>query len=186
MSGERPTPVDRRPPQRGRLIRWVAAGVLLLPVAWYAYVVADMPDRGAEADIRAAGGTLQRDTVAPALALALDNWVLTYGPIFRVSYGGPVTRAKLEPLTRLTALRDLDLVTAEGSDPAAWGLIARLPTLEGFAAVQTDIRDENLAHLAALPALRRVSLAWNPNLTRAAVEGFMRTRPDVRVIYEPG
>jgi len=156
---------------------------LSLPVVACAGCVAAVPDRAAEADIRAAGGTLQRDTIAPALTLALDNWVLTYGPVFLVTYGGLVTKAKLEPLTRLTDLRDLTLINAEGSDPGAWALMAELPTLQEFTAIATDMRDTDLANLAALPALRRVNLWKNPNLTPTGVDRLRRARPDVHINY---
>lgn len=168
----------------GRRGRWLAAALVLLPVVGCAGCVAAMPDRAAEADIRAAGGDTQRDTLAPALTTALDNRVLTYGPVFRVDYGGPVTRAKLEPLTRLTALRSLALIDARGSDPGAWVLLAGLPTLEWFSAIGTDMRDTDLAHLTGLPALRRVSLWKNPLLTPAGVDGLRRARPDLHILYE--
>ena len=184
MQAERPITADQRSRRWVRRGWWLAVTLLLLPAVGGAGCVATMPDRAAEADIRAAGGNLQRDTLSPALTTALDNWVLTYGPVFRVSYGGPVTRDKLEPLTRLTALRSLDLIDARGSDPAAWAMLASLPTLEWFSAIDTDMRDEYLAHLAALPALRRVSLWKNSNLTRAGVDRLRQARPDVQVVFE--
>jgi hypothetical protein len=163
---------------------WLVVGVVLLAAAGCVGCVATMPDRAAAADIRAAGGTLQRDTLSPALTVALDNWVLTYGPVFLVSYGGPVTTAKLEPLTRLTDLRDLTLIDARGSDPAAWALLAELHTLREFTAIDTDIRDADLAHLTGLPALRRVNLWKNPQLTPAGVGRLRQARPDVHINFE--
>jgi hypothetical protein len=182
MQDNQPSTADQQPSRRRGW--WLVAGLVLLPVVGCGGCVATMPDRAAERDIRAAGGTLQRDTLSPELTTFLDNWVLTYGPVFLVSYPGPVTRAKLEPLTRLTALRDLTLINAEGSDPAAWPLLAQLPNLEFFYAIATDIRDADLAHLVRLPALRRVSLWKNPRLTPAGVDGLRQARPDVHVVYE--
>jgi hypothetical protein len=184
VQDERPTPADQQPSRRGRRGWWLVAGLLLLPPVGCAGCVAAMPDRAAEADIRAAGGTLQRDTLSPALTIALDNWVLTYGPVFLVSYRGPVTKDKLEPLTRLTDLRDLTLINAAGSDRATWPLLAELPTLRVFTAIATDVRDAELTHLAGLPALRRVNLWQNPHLTPAGVGRLRRVRPDVHINFE--
>jgi hypothetical protein len=143
-----------------------------------------MPDRAAEADILEAGGKVQRDTISPELTVALDNWVLTYGPVFLVTYSGPVTRAKLQPLTRLTALRDLTLINAKDSDPDAWVLLADLPTLVWFTAIETDISDADLVRLLGLEALRKVSLSGNSRVTRLGVDQFRQARPDVHVIFE--
>ena len=72
-----------------------------------------MPDVGPEAEILAEGGGVQRDTVTPVLTVLADNWTNTYGPVIFVNYRGPVTKAKLEPLTRLTGLQQLGLVNAQ-------------------------------------------------------------------------
>ena len=184
MNSDQPVAADQRQPRGRRRGWWLAAGLVLLPVVGCVGCVATIPDQAAEADIRAAGGTLQRDTLSHTLTVALDNWVLTYGPVFLVSYGGPVTQAKLEPLTRLTDLRDLTLIDARGSDRGAWPLLAELPTLREFTAIDTDIEDADLAHLVGLPALRRVNLWKNPNLTQTGVRRVRQARPDLHINFE--
>jgi hypothetical protein len=150
----------------------------------YVWRAADnMPDLAPEADILAQGGSVQRDTVTPILTLLTDSWTNTYGPVIFVTYGGPATVAKLEPLTRLTALQKLYLVDCKGSDPKAWPLLAKLVTLQMFTTVATDIRDEDLVHLEGLPRLRHVDLFDNPNLTANGVGRLRRARPDVHVNY---
>ena len=112
--------------------RWLVRGcslaiglvfVVAVGCVFHVHRAADnMPDVGPEADILAEGGTVKRDTVTPLLTVIVDNWTNTYGPVIYVYYRGPVTKAKLEPLARLTDLRQLGLVESNGSDPGAWPL----------------------------------------------------------------
>jgi hypothetical protein len=164
----------------------VAGLVLVLAVGCAVYLnrAADnMPDVGPEADILAEGGWVQRDTVTPVLSVIADNWTFTYGPVIYVNYRGPVTKDRLEPLTRLTDLQKLNLINVHGSDPRVWPLLAKLSTLQEFTTVSTDIRDEDLVHLEGLPRLRRVNLWDNPNLTQARVDRLRLARPDMHINF---
>src|SRR5262245_51712545 len=143
----------------------------------------NMPDVGPEENILAEGGMVQRDTVTPLLTVIADRWTNTYGPVIFVNYRGAVTRAKLEPVTRLTDPQELGLLDATGSDPGAWRLLAQLRTLRKFTAISCDIRDEDLVHLDGLPQLQRVDLWKCPNLTPAGVDRLRQARPEIHVNF---
>src|SRR5262245_59984712 len=84
-----------------------------LIIAIVAYSILDnkarqrRPEVQQEAEILAAGGRAQRESLAPRLSAILDgNW-MPHGPIWGVTYWdakdrSPLTVAKMEPLTELS------------------------------------------------------------------------------------
>src|SRR5262249_29381773 len=146
----------------------------------------NMPDVEAAAEIAAAGGGYQRESLAPILCALLDNWVLEYGPIIHAWQRTPITEAKMAPLVNLGHLEELTIIPPLNdqvapheapvvpSDPAVWRWLAKLPTLRQVRIIHTDIRDDDLVHLYNLPRLRRVDLWNNPNLTAAGVARVRR------------
>ncbi|MBC7856127.1 MAG: hypothetical protein IAF94_22075 [Pirellulaceae bacterium] len=182
--------------RRGRRIAigCVCTSVLALIAAIVALEVCDYwaaqrkPEVQPEAEILAAGGRPQRESLVPRLSGVLDLNLMDHGPIWRVTYWdrinhSPLTVAKMKPLAQLSALKNFTIVYCQGSDREAWKWLSKLSTLEEFTAIETDILDEDLRHLSQLPKLRRVNLWQNPNLTPKGVAIFYKTRPDLRINF---
>jgi hypothetical protein len=187
--------------RRRRVWKMLGAGtcvLLVVPVGCAvhaAHAARNMPEVEVAAEITATEGTYQRDSIAPALCVLFDGWVMEYGPVIWVWHSAPLTEAKMAPLVKLGHLEELTVISPDvpghpplagppvPSDPAAWPWLSKLSTLRRVCVIRTDIRDDDLVHLHHLPRLRRIDLWHNPNLTAAGVDRLRRARPDVHINY---
>jgi hypothetical protein len=163
--------------------------IMILPViiaigiaVWLDYARKHMPDVEAEARIRAAGGSTQRDDALPFWLPPRDTTWDELGHVWVVRYYGPVTEPMLADVAALSRLESLTLMNAH---VAKDGLphLAKLHHLRELTLISTDLTDADLIHLHGLNSLRHTYLVNNPGLTLGGIKELQRKLPRLYIAY---